>query len=233
MQKSESIKNIATALSKFQGEMGAITKDASNPFYRSKFASLANIIEATRDPLARNGLSYAQFPIEENELATILMHTSGEWISGGYKMTPIDSKPQSRGSSISYQRRYALCGILGLQVEDDDGNAASQSPKVQKVMHNQHQDHQGNDVVVYGGDYIEDVGDEPISNEVAKPKKAPSANVLKKSIADSLKSLGMPCANPQEVADSVKKATDIDLEVENYKMIADTLRGLVEFEAAK
>ena len=130
MQKSESIKEIATALCTFQGAMNGITKDSTNPFYKSKFASLATIIEATRELLAKNGLSYAQFPTGENELMTVLMHTSGEWIQSSYQMTPVDSKPQSRGSALTYQRRYALCGILGLQVEDDDGNAASTKREV-------------------------------------------------------------------------------------------------------
>lgn len=125
MEKSESITKIADALCKFQGSMNGIKKDASNPFFKSRYASLGAIIEDTREPLSKNGLSYAQFPTGEYGLETILMHTSGEWIKAKYDMKPVDQKPQSLGSALTYQRRYALCAILGLQVEDDDANEAS------------------------------------------------------------------------------------------------------------
>lgn len=125
MQKSESIKELATALAKFQGAMKPIAKDASNPFFKSKYASLSVIIEDTKEPLVKCGLSYAQFPDETDGLTTILMHTSGEWISSTYNISPVDRKPQSLGSAITYARRYALQSILGLQVEDDDGNEAT------------------------------------------------------------------------------------------------------------
>lgn len=143
MTKSESIKELATALCKFQASVEAITKDSTNPFFKSKYASLSAIIEDTRDLLAKNGLSYAQFPTGVKEryrgfddddaveggaagLTTILMHSSGEYIMATFPITPVDNKPQSLGSAITYARRYALQSILGLQVEDDDGNAASQ-----------------------------------------------------------------------------------------------------------
>jgi len=132
MEKSESIAKLAEALCKFQGAMEAIKKDSTNPFFKSRYASLGAIIEDTRDPLAKNGLSYAQFPSGEYGLDTILMHTSGEWIKSNYIMKPIDQKPQSLGSALSYQRRYALCAILGLQVEDDDANTASGKSEAQK-----------------------------------------------------------------------------------------------------
>jgi len=130
MEKSESVKELATALAKFQGQMEAIAKDANNPFFKSKYASLSAIIGDTRDLLAKNDLSYAQFPTGEAGLTTILMHKSGEWMSDTFQMKPVDSKPQSFGSAITYARRYALCGILGLAVEDDDGNEASKPKKV-------------------------------------------------------------------------------------------------------
>lgn len=134
MEKSESIKALAEALSKFQGSMNGIKKDASNPFFKSRYASLGAIIEDTREPLSKNGLSYAQFPSGEYGLETILMHTSGEWIKAKYEMKPVDQKPQSLGSALTYQRRYALCAILGLQVEDDDANEASK-PQAKTVQY--------------------------------------------------------------------------------------------------
>lgn len=129
MTKSESIDQLAVALAKFQGSMGAISRDSDNPFFKSRYASLSAVIEDTRDPLAENGLSYVQFPEGINGLTTVLMHTSGQWMMATYEMNPVDSKPQSVGSALTYMRRYSLCSMLGLRTEDDDGNEASK-PKV-------------------------------------------------------------------------------------------------------
>lgn len=126
MEKSESIKEIANALCKFQAEVEKIKKGATNPFFKSKYATLADILDVIRQPLANNGLSFVQFPKGEHGLETMLMHTSGEYLSESYSMRPTKDDPQGAGSVITYQRRYALGAVLGLNIdEDDDGNKAS------------------------------------------------------------------------------------------------------------
>ena len=125
MQKSESIKELAAALSKFQGAMDPIKKTAKNPFYKSNYANLASIIDGCAEELAANGLAIAQFPTGQNGLSSILMHTSGEWIENTVTMPTTDNKPQSVGSALTYFSRYARVAILGLATEDDDGIAAS------------------------------------------------------------------------------------------------------------
>lgn len=130
MEKSESIKNIATALCAFQGEVNTIQKTAINPFFKSKYADLSDILNVIREPLVNNGLSFVQFPKDKYGLDTMLMHTSGEWISQSYEMQPTKNDPQGAGSVITYQRRYALGAILGLNIDlDDDGNKGSQPVK--------------------------------------------------------------------------------------------------------
>lgn len=129
MNKSNSIGALAKALAAFHLKVGKIKKDATNPFFKSKYASLSNILDAITIPLAESGLTFTQFPAEENGLITILMHESGEFIESTYSMRPVKDDPQGRGSAITYQRRYALAAILGLNIdEDDDGNAATQPP---------------------------------------------------------------------------------------------------------
>lgn len=134
MNKSESIKEIATALCRFQGAVEKIKKTATNPFFHSKYANLADILDVIREPLSESGLSFVQFPKGQCELETMLMHTSGEWMSETYEMKPTKNDPQGLGSVITYQRRYALGAILGLNIdEDDDGNSASAKPKSQQT----------------------------------------------------------------------------------------------------
>lgn len=130
MEKSLSIKEIATALCNFQGSIAKIIKTETNPFFKSKYADLPAILDSIREPLKDNGLSFVQFPSGEHALTTLLMHTSGEWIQDTFSMTPAKNDPQGLGSVITYQRRYALGAILGLSIdEDDDANAAC-APKV-------------------------------------------------------------------------------------------------------
>lgn len=121
MQKSESIKNIAAALMLFHLKVDKVKKDATNPFFKSKYASLPNVLEAICDPLDESGLAFSQFPNGENGLTTILMHAeSGEYLMADYTMKPVKDDPQGKGSAITYQRRYALSAILGLNIDDDD-----------------------------------------------------------------------------------------------------------------
>lgn len=124
--KSESLKEISKALSLFAIKVESIRKDANNPFFKSQYATLSNIIESSRDALSECGLSVSQFPIGEHSLITILMHESGEWMQSEYTMRPTKNDPQGIGSVITYMRRYALASVLNLSIqEDDDANEAS------------------------------------------------------------------------------------------------------------
>ena len=112
MEKSETITKIAKALIEFNGKVSKISKDAKNPFFKSSYASLSNILDATNDGLIESGLTIAQFPVGDYGLETILMHESGEWIQANYTMKPVKDDPQGRGSAITYARRYAIAAIL-------------------------------------------------------------------------------------------------------------------------
>lgn len=126
MKKSESIKEIAKALITFHLKVDTIKKDAKNPFFKSTYASLTNILDAINEPLIECGLSISQFPTGTDGLTTILMHESGEYIAGEYSMRPAKDDPQGRGSAITYQRRYAIASVLSLNIdEDDDANVAT------------------------------------------------------------------------------------------------------------
>jgi hypothetical protein len=127
MEKSTSIVEIAKALVAFHKEMPAVDKDSDNPFFKSKYAALEDIIGAADPVLVKNKLTFAQFPSGDHGLTTILMHESGEWLQDTYTMVPAKNDPQGTGSAITYQKRYALAAVLGLRLggEDDDGNEAS------------------------------------------------------------------------------------------------------------
>jgi hypothetical protein len=126
MKKSESIEQIAKALITFHVKCDTIKKDAKNPFFKSTYASLSNILDAINEPLIECGLSISQFPTGTDGLTTILMHESGEYIAGDFSMRPVKDDPQGRGSCLSYMRRYSISAVLSLNIdEDDDGNLAT------------------------------------------------------------------------------------------------------------
>lgn len=136
MKHSESIAKLAPALVAAQAELRAIGKDSVNPHFKNRYASLDAIIEDVRPTLAKHGLAIVQGATTPESDAnsrvvgftveTMLVHTSGEWMSSGIPMPLAKPDPQGAGGALTYGRRYSLGALLCLATEDDDdGNAAS------------------------------------------------------------------------------------------------------------
>jgi hypothetical protein len=108
--------------------MGGAVKDSANPFFKSRYADLTSVWKACKDALHDNGFSVIQSPINEDGrvgVATMLLHTSGQFISDSYTLgVKKDNDPQADGSSITYARRYALAAFVGVCPVDDDGEGA-------------------------------------------------------------------------------------------------------------
>lgn len=135
MNKSETITELSKAFAKTQKEMKQPLKDANNPFFKSKYVPLENVVEAITESASKNGLSFTQYPSSDEAgnvtVGTLVMHESGEWIEyDPIKMKPVKNDPQSIGSAITYAKRYALSAIFGITSDqDDDGNEATQAKK--------------------------------------------------------------------------------------------------------
>ena len=129
MLKSEQVNELAAALAKAQGQLEGAKKSSSNPFFKSKYADLAECWNTCREALTANEISVIQMPEEINEngrlnITTMLAHSSGQYISSTLTMTVTKLDPQAIGSAITYGRRYALAAMVGLGQEDDDGEKA-------------------------------------------------------------------------------------------------------------
>lgn len=121
--------NAWDALAQMQGALPTVPLDKENPHFRSKFASLAGIMEAIRPVLCRYGFSWTAPPRLTDEgnmvIAYSLRWKDGSEVAGGDYPLPSNAKPQELGSAITYARRYAISAVLGIVAdEDDDGNAA-------------------------------------------------------------------------------------------------------------
>jgi len=119
---------LVSALCRAQATISGVKKSGSNPYFKSSYSDLSDVIEAIREPFYENGLCYTQ-TIEILEsglqaLSTVLMHESGETIKS-QMILPQQLDPQKMGSLITYYRRYSLMAICGIAPEDDDGNSVT------------------------------------------------------------------------------------------------------------
>lgn len=123
-----------TALLTVQGSVQGVAKDAANPFFKSRYASLEAVIETIRKPMTDAGLIFTQAPgaIVNGavEITTMIASDSGEWMKSTLHVPLAKLDPQGVGSAITYGCRYALMATLGLPPLDDDAESAvSHAPK--------------------------------------------------------------------------------------------------------
>jgi hypothetical protein len=129
-KKEESIYN---KLYKVQKEIGAISKDSTNPFYKSKYFDINSLIKQLTPILEKHNLLLLQ-PIQDDKQYSIIYDIDdGDSVESSLSL-PINLDAQKIGGAITYYRRYTLVALLGLQAEDDDGNTATGNtmPKVNK-----------------------------------------------------------------------------------------------------
>lgn len=132
MKMSDTIAEIATALSRAQGMIDDASKASANPFFKSKYADLAAVRAVIREPLAVCDLAIIQAPrvVEGGaEVETLIMHKSGEFLSETLFMPAGKADPHGYASAITYARRIGIMSLLCLASYDDDGNTAVESVK--------------------------------------------------------------------------------------------------------
>ena len=120
--------SIYKKLLEVQKEVGAISKDSKNPFFKSKYFDINKLIEVVNPVLSDKGVLLLQ-PIQDNKVQSVLFDAeSGESVKSELELPELND-PQKIGSCISYYRRYTLASLLGLQAEDEDGNNLKPAPK--------------------------------------------------------------------------------------------------------
>lgn len=135
--QSDSVAEIGTALAKAQGEISHAAKEATGQIGQNrnyKYADLATVIDTLRPVFTKYGISTLQRPMHCDDgvrVQTMLLHTSGEWITdGGIHVPAAKNDAQGYGSAMTYARRYGLLAMGGIATEDDDGKAASKPPAI-------------------------------------------------------------------------------------------------------
>jgi len=128
--RSEYINELSSSLAKAQAEMPTAGLRSENPYFKSSYADLAEIVRVSRPHLTKNGLSVTQQILSNEDggtiLHTILMHSSGQWMETCMRILPPKNDIQTLGSYITYLRRYSYAALVGVVAadEDDDGEKA-------------------------------------------------------------------------------------------------------------
>jgi hypothetical protein len=130
-EQSPTLAKFAEALAAAQLEMDNAEKASENPHFNARYADLADVINACREPLAKNKIARIQTPRTrasgEVGLRTALVHASDEYVAFTFWCKPERTGPQALGSVLTYLRRYGLAAVVGVGQEDDDGNAGQGS----------------------------------------------------------------------------------------------------------
>jgi hypothetical protein len=133
MIKSDEIGELAAALSAAQAEFSVVPKDSDNPFFKSKYAALPDVVMAASPILSKHGLAVSQLLGHDGEhdtLTMLIMHKSGQYIGDTMRLRPVKQDPQAHGSAATYGRRYSYSAGVGIVTdEDDDGHAATHGSK--------------------------------------------------------------------------------------------------------
>lgn len=203
MMQSEQINELATALSKAQGQIDAASKSKANSHLRSSYSTLMDYWDACREPLSKNGLAVVQTTSHQDDgrlqLETTLMHASGQWIRGVLALLPgAKNDVQGYGSLMTYMRRYALAAMIGIAPDEDtedDGekakggnaNPAKAPPSKQSYFSEKASDKKVEEPAVAKADYedIKKLG-------ILMTKVDPS---LKKDTENFINSLKLPSSN--------------------------------------
>lgn len=117
--------NIYQKLSKAQKEMPSFEKDATNPHFKSKFASLPKILSKALPVLRENGLLLTNHAISIDSGLFVQVKITDietqESIVSNVPMQKIDNM-QLVGQAFTYAQRYGFLSLMGLCPDvDDDG----------------------------------------------------------------------------------------------------------------
>lgn len=133
MKTSTEYSNVFRAMALARTEMPPITMDANNPYFKSKYSSLGEILKTIQPTLDKYKLSIVSTlegdGVNYVGITTRVTHyESGEWVEstayiplkGGSDKTQL---AQVAGIDFSYLRRYSINAMFNLISEEDvDGN---------------------------------------------------------------------------------------------------------------
>jgi len=115
----------------FLNEIENASADKVNPAFKSKYASLAEVLDTIKAIAKKHHLAFFQQPTSDGLTTTVtvfFLHENGESIVGGNLSHRTEGlTPQQLGSALTYLRRQTAQTACAISVDiDDDGAVASQ-----------------------------------------------------------------------------------------------------------
>jgi hypothetical protein len=132
------------AMMDFRGKVDQVERTSKNEFLSYKYANINNIIDTIKPVLYELGMGYVQTVqyidgVDLLNTRIYLVNHPEEFIESNIRLIMAKEDSQSLGSSITYNRRYALWSMFSLEVHDDDGERATQTKtKTQTQSWNEH-----------------------------------------------------------------------------------------------
>ena len=121
------MKTLTDKLLEFQKQISVIKKDAKNPHFKNTYATLKQVLSEVKPILNEVGLLITQ-PIDERGIGTVI--TDGKDSISSFIPIPVGLAPQPLGGAISYFRRYTICSLLALEIDDDDAHMTTTSKPI-------------------------------------------------------------------------------------------------------
>ena len=123
------LSGLFAAMAKAQLAVRSVSKDGSNPHFRSSYVTLDSILAGPVKVFNQHGIAIMQLPsLADNRISvrTVLAHANGANIQSDLSLPCDLNNPHKVGSTLTYLKRFSLTSILGIPgEEDDDGNAAA------------------------------------------------------------------------------------------------------------
>lgn len=147
---SQDITKLARALIEVQKSLQPAIKDASNPFCKSRYATLNSVMDSCREKLISNGIWLTQYPIPVDQpnclgLVTKLTHAESGQYQSSLAVVPLPKlDPQGVGICITYMRRYALSAMLGIVTEEDTDGEFEKPEQMQPIKQKNHKQETNN-----------------------------------------------------------------------------------------
>jgi len=123
------LSGLFAAMAKAQLAVRSVSKDGSNPHFKSSYVTLDSILAGPVKVFNQHGIAIMQLPsLADNRISvrTVLAHANGANIQSDLSLPCDLNNPHKVGSTLTYLKRFSLTSILGIPgEEDDDGNAAA------------------------------------------------------------------------------------------------------------
>ena len=181
MENKKEKRTLAQAMLDFRANVDSVTKDAENPFFKSKYASYNKVRETINPTLDMLGICVVESPnildgFDVLNTKIYMADNPSDMIESNIRLLVPKGDMQQLGGSITYARRYALVSLFGLAVEDDDGNEASEHPSIPTWENT----NQRNDIIVDVKLLIDDKQMQEAINLLTKSKQHKDKVILSK-----------------------------------------------------